>query len=71
MTINQLLYRANNDPCTIQKYWLNPRYAELCAVLEDYPNHPQTLPLLHNRAENDPDEKLQEFSQKKLKEIIS
>ena len=61
--------RVNNDPCKIQEYWLNPRFVALCAVLEDYTNHPQTLGLLHDRAENDPDENLREFAQNKLKDL--
>ncbi|MEA5593541.1 hypothetical protein [Rivularia sp. UHCC 0363] len=28
----------------------------LCAILENYPNHRKTLPLLQNKAKNDPDE---------------
>ena len=46
----------------------NPRQTALEAILENYPNHPKTLPLLRDRAENDPDENLREFAQKKLQE---
>ena len=47
----------------------SPRGSALTAILNNYPEHPQTLPLLHDRAENDPDEKLREFAQSKLKEL--
>ena len=51
------------------KRYPNPRITALTAILNNYPEHPQTLPLLHDRAENDPDEKLREFAQSKLKEL--
>jgi len=47
----------------------NPRQTALEAIVKQYPNHPQTLPLLRDRAENDPDEKVKEFAQKKLPEL--
>ncbi|MGI8503680.1 MAG: HEAT repeat domain-containing protein, partial [Hassallia sp.] len=47
----------------------NPRQVALLAIIEQYPQHSQTLPLLRDRAENDADEKLREFAQKKLKEL--
>ncbi|MGB6301834.1 MAG: HEAT repeat domain-containing protein [Rivularia sp. (in: cyanobacteria)] len=59
---------AKNDSCKIHEYWLNPRYVALEAILENYPNHPKTLPLLRDRAENEPDKQLREFAQKKLQE---
>ena len=49
-------------------YNCHPRQTALEIILENYPNHPKTLPLLRNRAENDPDEQLREFAQKKLQE---
>ena len=61
--------RAKNDSCKIHEFWLNPRYAALEAILENYPNHPKTLPLLNDRAKNDPDKQLREFAQKKLQEL--
>ena len=45
----------------------NPRIRALQAIIKNYSNHPQTLPLLKDRAENDPDEKLRKFAQEKLK----
>ena len=44
----------------------NPRQTALEIILKNYPNHPKTLPLLRDRAKNDPDEQLREFAQKKL-----
>ncbi len=44
----------------------NPRQTALEAILKNYPNHPKTLPLLRDRAKNDPDEQLREFAQNKL-----
>jgi predicted NACHT family NTPase len=46
----------------------NPRQTALEAIIKYYPNHPKTLPLLQNKAKNDPDEQLREFAQKKLQE---
>ncbi|MBD2774401.1 HEAT repeat domain-containing protein [Iningainema sp. BLCCT55] len=63
-----LCARAVCDPCKTQQYWLNPRKVALEAIIKQYPEHPQTLQLLHDRAENDPDEKLREFAQQKLNE---
>ena len=60
--------RAKNDPCEDRDYWLNPRYLALGAIITHYPNHPNTLPLLRDRAENDPDEKLREFAKKQLQQ---
>ena len=47
----------------------NPRQITLAIIIKEYPNHPQTLPLLHDRAENDPDEKVREFVKNKLAEL--
>lgn len=60
---------AINDPFKGQPYWFNPRQTALEAIIKLYPNHPQTLPLLQDRAENDSDEKVREFAQKKLAEL--
>lgn len=38
-------------------------------MLKLSPHHPQTLPLLRDRAENDPDEQVREFAKKKLEEL--
>jgi predicted NACHT family NTPase len=47
----------------------NPRQTALEIIIKQYPDHPQTLPLCKDRAENDPDEKLREFAQKKLEQL--
>ncbi|MBP5974335.1 HEAT repeat domain-containing protein [Brasilonema sp. CT11] len=47
----------------------NPRQIALEAIIQEYPHHPQTLPLLRDRAENDPDEQVREYAQKKLAEL--
>ncbi|MEH2334195.1 hypothetical protein [Nostoc sp.] len=48
---------------------VNPRQTALEAIIEHYPNNPQTLPLLCDRANNDPDEQVREFAQKKLAQL--
>ncbi len=48
---------------------IHPRYIALTAIIEQYPNHPQTLQILRDRAEHDPDEKLREFAREKLAEL--
>jgi hypothetical protein len=47
----------------------NPRQLALKIIIKQYRDHPQTLPLLQDRAKNDPDEKVREFAQKKLAEL--
>ena len=47
----------------------NPRRIALEIIIKQFPQHPQTLSLLRDRAENDPDEQVQEFAQKKLKQL--
>ncbi|MEH1783118.1 MAG: HEAT repeat domain-containing protein [Nostoc sp.] len=47
----------------------NPRLTVLKAIIEQFPQHHQTLPLLRDRAKNDPDEQVREFAQKKLKQL--
>jgi len=61
-----LCERAMIDPCNCQLYWLNPRKLALDMILEHYPNHPQTLPLLQDRAENELNEQLREWAKKIL-----
>ncbi|MGD1913542.1 MAG: NACHT domain-containing protein [Rivularia sp. (in: cyanobacteria)] len=57
---------AITDSCNCQLYWLNPRKTALEIILKHYPNHPHTLPLLQDRAENDCDEQLREWAKKIL-----
>ncbi len=47
----------------------NPRYIALDIIIKQYPEHPQTLPLLRDKAENDPDEEVRKFAQKKLAKL--
>jgi energy-coupling factor transporter ATP-binding protein EcfA2 len=49
--------------------YYNPRQTALETIIKQYFNYPQTLPLLRDRAENDPDEQVREFAQKKLAEL--
>lgn len=67
----ELFYNcAVNDPFERKEdYEDNPRQVALLAIIEQYPQHPHTLPLLRDRAENDADEKVREFAQKKLAEL--
>ncbi|OUL18043.1 hypothetical protein BV375_34260 [Nostoc sp. 106C] len=46
----------------------NPRRIALEIIIKQFPQHEQTLPLLRDKAENDPDEEVREFAQKKLKQ---
>ncbi|MFH7031104.1 MAG: HEAT repeat domain-containing protein, partial [Heteroscytonema crispum UTEX LB 1556] len=46
----------------------NPRRIALEIIIKQFPQHSQTLPLLRDRAENDPDEKVREYAQQKLKQ---
>ncbi|NES17564.1 MAG: hypothetical protein F6K41_01080, partial [Symploca sp. SIO3E6] len=56
-----------NDPFERQAIFEeNPRKIALEIILEQYPNHPQTLSLLQDRAENDSDEQLREWGKKNL-----
>ncbi|MEA5600108.1 HEAT repeat domain-containing protein [Nostoc sp. UHCC 0252] len=41
----------------------------LGVIIKQFPQHPQTLPLLRDRAQNDPDEQVREFAQKKLAQL--
>ncbi|MEG4109195.1 HEAT repeat domain-containing protein [Microcoleus sp. S13_C5] len=61
---------AINDPFD-RKYILqnNPRQTALAAMIELYPDRPQTLELVRDRAQNDSDETLREFAQEKLAEL--
>jgi predicted NACHT family NTPase len=47
----------------------NPRQTALAAMIELYPDRPQTLELVRDRAQNDSDETLRKFAQKKLAEL--
>ncbi|MEH2059911.1 MAG: HEAT repeat domain-containing protein [Nostoc sp.] len=62
---------AVNEPFegSHKSYNPNPRYIALEIIIKQFPQHPQTLTLLRDRAENDPDEQVREFAQKKLKQL--
>ena len=47
----------------------NPRQTALEAMIELYPDRPQTLELVRDRAQNDRDEKFRKFAQKKLAKL--
>ncbi|NEO29370.1 MAG: hypothetical protein F6K36_02735 [Symploca sp. SIO3C6] len=62
--------RATNDLFQRQKDWEgNPRLTALEAIIKQYPNYPQTLILLRDRAKNDLDEQVRKFANKKLKQL--
>jgi hypothetical protein len=58
--------RAVSDPFEFDDEHINPRQTALEAIIEHYPNHPQTLPLLYTRVRHDPDFTVQEFVVKQL-----
>ncbi|BAZ48133.1 hypothetical protein NIES4103_07380 [Nostoc sp. NIES-4103] len=61
---------AMNDPFVREyNFQDNPRKVALEAIIEQHLQHPQTLLLLHDRAENDSDEQVREFANKKLAEF--
>jgi len=61
---------AINDPFDREDEWQdNPRQAALAATIELYPDRPQTLELVRDRAQNDRDQKLREFAQEKLTQL--
>jgi HEAT repeat protein len=61
---------AINDPFDREDEWQsNPRQGALAAMIELYPDPPQTLELVRDRAQNDRDQKLREFAQEKLTQL--
>jgi hypothetical protein len=67
-SFNGVLYGLSFDDVE-DKENLPARQTALKAISEQYLDHPQTLPLLRDRAENDPDEKVREFAREKLAEL--
>ena len=57
-------FEGNSDP-----FKKNPRGIALEVIIKQYRTHPQTLPLLRDRAKHDPDKKVREFANKKLAEL--
>jgi hypothetical protein len=49
----------------------NPRLLALRIIIKPYPNYPQSLPFLHDRAENELDEQVRECAKNKLAELKS
>ncbi|MBN4003244.1 HEAT repeat domain-containing protein, partial [Nostoc sp. LPT] len=47
----------------------NPRRVALEIIIKQFPQHRQTLPLLRDKAENDPDKQVRDFAQQKLAEL--
>ena len=61
---------AINDSFERQYDWQNnPRQVALAATIELYPDRTKTLELVRDRAQNDRDKKLREFTQEKLAEL--
>jgi hypothetical protein len=61
---------AINDPFDREEDWQdNPRQTALAAMIELYPDRPQILELVRDRAQNDRDQKLREFAQEKLTQL--
>ena len=68
--LNKFYAIAMKDPFEHEFEWeCNPRQSSLKALLFHYPIHPKTTELLRDRAVNDPDEKLQEWAQGKLRQL--
>ncbi|NEQ71803.1 MAG: NACHT domain-containing protein [Okeania sp. SIO2C9] len=67
----ELFYHITlNDPFQREnEFQGNPRQTALEAIVKHYPDHPQILPLLQDRVENDPDEQLREWAKKKLRRL--
>ena len=65
-----LCYVAINNPFD-REYDLqdNPRQTALTAMIKLYPDRPQTLELVRDRAQNDSNEICREFAQEKLAEL--
>src|SRR4028118_557442 len=62
---------AINDPFDHRgkNRWRNPRQTALAAMIELYPDRPQTLELVRDRAQNDSDYIFREFAQKELAKL--
>ncbi|MCG8363348.1 MAG: HEAT repeat domain-containing protein [Pseudanabaenales cyanobacterium] len=59
--------RTLNDPFERDEDWqTNPRQIALKVLVQQYSNHPKTLELLQDRAQNDGDQKLRDWAAKQL-----
>jgi hypothetical protein len=47
----------------------NPRLKALVGIVQHYPHHPETQPLLQDRLAHDPDDKVREFASEQLKQF--
>ncbi|MEM8718096.1 MAG: NACHT domain-containing protein [Cyanobacteria bacterium P01_G01_bin.39] len=62
--------RAINDTYNRQSdFETIPRQIALQIIVEQYKDRPEILPLLRDRATNDPDEKIREFAQEQLEKL--
>jgi predicted NACHT family NTPase len=60
---------AVNDPFQRrEERETNPRRIALEIIIKQFPQHPDTLPLLRDRAENDPDKVVREYAEKQLQQ---
>ena len=61
---------AINNPFDREYIWQdNPRQAALAAMIELYPDRPQSLEIVRDRAQNDSDQKLRKFAQEQLAKL--
>jgi HEAT repeat protein len=61
---------AIHDPFDREDEWQdNPRQTTLAATIELYPDRPETLELVRDRAQNDPEQELREFAQEELAKL--
>ncbi|MEH1956463.1 HEAT repeat domain-containing protein, partial [Nostoc sp.] len=67
-SFNPIFWDFSTDS-TSNRNQVPSRQIALKAIIEQFPQHPQTLTLLRDRAENDPDEQVREFAQKKLAQL--
>jgi hypothetical protein len=66
----RLFCRVLNDPFKREYDWQdNPRQIALNVLVQQYPDHPKTLELLRDRAQNDNDEQLREWAAEQLEQL--
>ncbi|MBW4425842.1 MAG: hypothetical protein KME50_15675 [Nostoc desertorum CM1-VF14] len=68
MRSDRLFWDFSTDS-TSNRNQVPSRQIALKAIIEQYPQHPQTLPLLRDKVENDPDWQVRNFAQQKLAEL--
>ncbi|MGD1860102.1 MAG: HEAT repeat domain-containing protein, partial [Leptolyngbyaceae cyanobacterium] len=62
--------RILSDPFEREYDWQdNPRQIALNVLVQQYPDHPKTLELLGDRAQNDNDEQLRQWAAKQLEKL--